>query len=366
MRSLMFFGFILLLSGGVLGGGWYYWTAGRFFETTNDAYVHSDISVVSAQSAGVVRAIHAVDNQAVRRGDLLITLIDTDYAARVAQAQAAVVAQRATIAKIQREIEAQRAIIEEGVANEARTLAEVQRTRLDHDRYLGLAAASWASHQRLEQAEADWRKASATAAQAQAETTARRSQIRVLDSASIQAETVARHLQTAVTLAEIELDHTVIRAPIDGVVSNRAAQIGQYVRGGAPLLSLVPLPMVYVVANFKETQIAQMRPGQTVSISVDAFPGQTLQGRIDGIAPGSGSVFSLLPPENATGNFTKIVQRVPVRIALPQGLPDTPDEQTQILRRLRPGLSVSVSIDTRQPGATDATVLNALPLASAP
>jgi membrane fusion protein (multidrug efflux system) len=197
----------------------------------------------------------------------------------------------------------------------------------------------FASRQRFEQAEADARKAEAALAKSRAAHAAEQNQLTVLQSQRREEEARLQQARANLWLAKNDLDNTVIRAPISGVAGNRAGQVGQYVKPGTQLLALVPLPNVYVTANFKETQLTRMRPGQLAEVSVDAYPDQVLEGRIESFAPASGAQFSLLPPDNATGNFTKIVQRVPVRIALPSGGP--------LAGLLRPGLSVTVTIDTR-------------------
>ena len=209
-----------------------------------------------------------------------------------------------------------------------------------------LVTSEVATRQRFETAEADARKAAAALLKAQAALEAEKQQLAVLDSQKREEE--ARLLQARATLrlAQNDLDNTVIRAPVAGIAGNRAGQIGQYVKPGTQLLSLVPLPRVYVTANFKETQLTLMRPGQPAEISVDAYPDQIIEGRVESFAPASGAEFSLLPPDNATGNFTKIVQRVPVRIALPADGP--------LSSLLRPGLSVTVSVDTRAEGSATA------------
>ena len=208
------------------------------------------------------------------------------------------------------------------------------------------------SRQRLETAEADARKADAALAKAKAALAAERQRLPVLGSQKQEAEAKRDQLRAALDLARIDLEDTVIRAPVDGVVGNRSAQVGQLVKPGTQLLAVVPLPNVYVVANFKETQVERMRPGQKVWIAVDAFPGSKLEGTVESFAPASGSEFSLLPPENATGNFTKIVQRLPVRIAVPAANP--------LAGLLRPGLSVVAEVDTRGDGGA---LLGSLPAA---
>ena len=200
----------------------------------------------------------------------------------------------------------------------------------------------FASRQRFEQAQADAHKGEAAVARSRAALAGEQNQVAVLRSQQREEEAKLQQARANLQLAQNDLDNTVIRAPVSGIAGNRAGQVGQYVKAGTQLLSLVPLPHVYVTANFKETQLTHIRPGQLAEVSVDAYPDLTLEGRIESFAPGSGAQFSLLPPDNATGNFTKIVQRVPVRIALPASGP--------LAGLLRPGLSVTVTVDTRDNG----------------
>jgi membrane fusion protein, multidrug efflux system len=237
----------------------------------------------------------------------------------------------------------QQAMIDQAGAAVTSAEAELHRAGLDSARQRDLQRTDISSRQKYETSEADQRKAEAGLARSRAALVAERDQLAVLDAQRQQEEAKLAQAEAALRLAQNDLDDTVIRAPVDGVVGNKGVQVGQLVKAGTLLLAVVPLPQVYVIANFKETQLAGMRPGQKVSLAVDAFPGAKLHGFIESFAPASGAVFSLLPPENATGNFTKIVQRVPVRIAL------APDEPLR--SRLRPGLSAVVEVDTREPAS---------------
>src|SRR3954451_10898762 len=270
----------------------------------------------------------------------MFVIDDRDYAAKTAQAEAAVATAQGTVATYANRLELQRAMIRPAEAAEAFAEVEVDRARLDRRRYAALVSSEFASRQRFETAEADARKADAALDKARAALVAERNQLAVLQSQKGEEEARLAQARAALVLARNDLDNTVIRAPFAGVVGNRAARIGQYVKPGTQLAALVPLPQVYVTANFKETQLTHMQPGQPADIVVDAYPAEHLTGTIESFSPASGAQFSLLPPDNATGNFTKIVQRVPVRIALP---PDTP-----LLGMLRPGLSVTVSVDIRR------------------
>jgi membrane fusion protein (multidrug efflux system) len=337
-----------LAAGGA--GGLYWWQAGRFLESTDNAYVEADISVVSPKVQGYVRDVRVSDNQRVAAGDVLVTIDDRDFAARAAEAEAQLQAQQAAVGTIDREIVQEQAVIAEAEAAVASADADRRRAQQDLARYRLLTEKMAASQQRLETAEAEARKSDAGLTKAKAALAAERNRLPVLDSEKREAEAKLAQLRAALELARIDLEDTVIRAPVDGVVGNRSAQIGQLVKPGTQLLAVVPLPNVYVVANFKETQVERMRVGQTVSIAVDAFPGSAIEGRVESFAPASGSEFSLLPPENATGNFTKIVQRLPVRIAVPA--------TNTLAGLLRPGLSVVAEVDTRSPGGA---LLGSLP-----
>jgi membrane fusion protein (multidrug efflux system) len=323
-------------------GGWYWWTVARHVETTDDAYVASDISVISPKVEGYVREVRVADNQQVKEGEVLVAIDDRDFAAKVAQAEATVAAEEATVATIDSRLVLQKSLIEQAVAQVQSADAELNRALQDLTRYRGLVRQNFASHQRFEAVDADAIKASAALARAKAALAAERDQVGVLQAQRRQEEAKLEQARAALTLARNDLANTVIRAPVDGVVGNRGVRVGQYVKAGTQLLAVVPLPRVYVVANFKETQLAGIRPGQAATLRIDALPGAEFEGRVESFAPASGSQFSLLPPENATGNFTKVVQRVPVRIAVAPG--------NALAALLRPGLSVVVSIDTRDAG----------------
>jgi membrane fusion protein (multidrug efflux system) len=322
--------------------GWYahqWWTNGRFMVSTDDAYVQADVATLGSKVAGYVGKVNVRDGDAVKAGDVLVTIDDTDYRLALDTARAKRETQAATIARIERQIGAYEAQIESAEAGVASAQAEATRAAAAALRAQALAQQSFQSKAALDQAVADRDRSAAGVANAKAALTTAHANLEVVRAEKAEAEQVARELDTAVAKAESDLSFTVIRAPTDGLVGNRAAQPGQYVAPGARLLALVPMSSVYVAANFKETQLGSIRPGQHVALEVDSISGRTFEGRVASIAPASGSTFSLLPPENATGNFTKITQRVPVRVEVPvavaaQGM-------------LRPGLSVVVSVDTR-------------------
>jgi membrane fusion protein, multidrug efflux system len=332
----------LLILVAVAYGGWQWWRDWRFQQSTDDAYVESDISLISPKIEGYIKEVRVEDNQHVKAGDVLFVIDDSDFAAKVAAARAAVDAEVASVATFETRHDHQLAMINQAAAMVDSATAEFNRADLDQKRYVSLVTSEVATKQRYETAQADLTKASANLLRSKAALEAEKQQLAVLDAQKHEEQAKREQARAALRLAQNDLDNTVIRAPVDGVVGNRAGQIGQYVKAGTQLLSLVPLPNVYVTANFKETQLTLMRPGQPAEISVDAYPDQIIAGHVESFAPASGAEFSLLPPDNATGNFTKIVQRVPVRIAVPENSP--------LASLLRPGLSVTVNIDTRAKG----------------
>lgn len=338
-RALRLGALALLLIAALIGGTWHM-QIGRYLQATDNATVQGDIAVLSPRVEGHVAAILVADNARVSADQPLIRLDDRDWRARLAEAQAQVSSAAAAVTTADRQIDQQDAVIAQMQAAIAYARAEAVRARADQGRAGSLVAGGWTSRQAVDKAEADLRKADAGVVQAEASLAAARAQKTVLAAGAQQARAVLARMQAAAEVAQIDLDNTVIRAPFDGVVGNRAAQLGQYVRPGQNLIAVAPARAgLYVVANFKETQLARMRTGQPVEIAVDALGGAVLHGRLDSIAPATGATFSVLPPDNATGNFTKIVQRVPVRIRL-----EPNQEGAQLLR---PGLSVRVTVDTR-------------------
>jgi len=338
---------VVVLALGV-SGGWYWWNVLRFLQSTDDAYVQSDISLISPKVEGYIKKVRVAENQEVAEGAVLFVIDDRDFKAKVAQAEAAVATEEAIIATYESRLKLQQSMIDQAAAVVQSAEADLAREQQDYKRYSALLSTDFASRQRFEQAEADARKGEAAVAKSRAALAAEQNQLAVLRSQQREEQAKLQQARANLQLAQNDLDNTVIRAPISGVAGNRAGQVGQYVKAGTQLLSLVPLPRVYVTANFKETQLTHMRPGQLAEVSVDAYPDRTLEGRVESFAPASGAQFSLLPPDNATGNFTKIVQRVPVRIALPAS--------GTLAGLLRPGLSVTVTIDTRGAAEGDGLV----------
>ena len=349
MRAIALFLFLATALALGAGTGWYWWTEWRFVQSTDDAYVQSDTTVISPKVEGYIKEVQVGENQQVAAGQVLFVVDDRDFAAKTAQAEAAVATEEALVATYASRRQLQQAMIEQARATVQSAEADLNRARLDYQRYVALTTSDFASRQRFETAQADSRKAEAALGKARSALVAEQNQLGVLGAQQREEEARLLHARASLQLTKNDLDNTIIRAPVAGVAGNRAGRVGQYVKPGTQLLSLVPLPYVFVTANFKETQLTRMRAGQRVEISVDAYPDQPLVGRIESFAPASGAQFSLLPPDNATGNFTKIVQRVPVRIALPAEGP--------LARLLRPGLSVTVSVDTRaEPITAAATV----------
>ena len=348
-RLLRLLALLTLLLGGAAAASWYghrWWTVGRFIETTDDAYVGGDITVIAPKVAGFIDTVAVTDNQPVHAGDLLVKLDDRDYRAALAKADAAVIAQQAALANLAATRRLQEAMVAQAAADRTAADAESARTNYDVVRYRALAADQFASAQRFQLADADHKKAIAATERTRAALEAAKRQLDVID--THQQEIVAALAQAVAErdLARLNLAYTELRAPIDGVIGNRSARPGAYAIVGAQLLSVVPARGLWVDANFKESQLAHMRPGSPVEIEADVLPGEVFHGHVASLAPATGAQFSVLPPENATGNFTKIVQRVPVRILL--------DGDAATLGRLRPGLSVTASVDQRDATVGDA------------
>jgi len=323
-------------------GATYWWLDYRMYVTTDDAYLHSDIAPIAPKVAGYVDRIEVTDPQFVHKGDVLVRLVDNEYAAQVRQAEASVAARTAALENVARRTELQKAIVNEAVAGADASGAELKRSRLDSARVDSLVKNAYMSRQRSETADADLGKARAGAQSAAARIEAEKAQLAVLDTERAEDEAAIAEAKALLDLANMQFRRTVIRAPSDGIVGNRAVVPGQYLRVGAVIMSIVPMDNVWVEANFKETQLTRMQVGQPATVRLDAYPGIEVTGRVESMAPASGALFSLLPPENASGNFTKVVQRVPVKIVF-----DQKDVQ-RLSGRLVPGMSVVAEIDLRQ------------------
>jgi membrane fusion protein (multidrug efflux system) len=334
----------LLLAGAAAIGAvaWYgygWWTVGRFFESTDDAYVGGNVTAIAPHVGGFVERVLVADNQRVSAGTLLIQLDRRDYAAALDHAKATLAARLASAESLRARRALQDAAIRQAEAESDARVARAAYARQDADRYRALAltaAGSRQDEQRTLTVDAESRAAMLAAAAA---LEAAHQQVRVLDAQVAEAEAEADQARSDVATAQLNLGWTEVRAPIDGYVGNRAGQVGSYVAAGAYLMSVIPAEGLWADANFKEDQLAGMAPDQEASVVADVLPGHAFRGKLVSMAPGTGAVFSVIPPENATGNFTKIVQRVPVRIAF---------EPDPALGMLRPGLSVTVRVDTRK------------------
>jgi membrane fusion protein (multidrug efflux system) len=323
--------------GSVFAEQW--WIGGRYIVSTDDAYVRAHNTTLASKISGYVASIPVEDNARLHAGDVIATIDDGDYRLAADAAREKVATQQATVDRIGRQIVAQAANIEQAKAQMISAQAGAKKTQLEFERQQSLATQKFASEQTLEQAAANRDQAAAAVQSAQAVIDAAAANLDVLKAQQQEAARTLDELRTAQAKAERDLSFAVIRAPVDGVFSNRAVQTGDFVQTGQRIASLVPLHDVYIEANFKETQLERLQAGQPVSISVDALPGHAIEGNVASLSPASGAVFSLLPPDNATGNFTKIVQRLPVRIEVPS------DVAAQ--RLLRPGMSVVVRVDTK-------------------
>src|SRR6516164_5811366 len=336
-RHLALAGLALALTLGGVGYGRYWWSVGRFIESTDDAYAGGNVTAVSPHVAGFVAQILVTDNQRAQAGQLLIRLDGRDFQAALDHAEAVAAKQQAALAGLEAKYVLQQAMIRQA---EAAMAARATFAGADAVRYRDLASTAFGTRQNAERASAADEEAQSATKSAQARLVAARQQLTVLDAEIAEARAGVAQTNADLETARLNLGYTEIRSPIDGYVGNRAAQVGAYVANGAYLLSVIPAQGLWVDANFKEDQLAHMRQGQPATVVADVLPGKTFQGHVESLAPGTGAVFSVIPPENATGNFTKIVQRVPVRIAL--------DDGDARLGELRPGLSTTVSVDTRQ------------------
>lgn len=345
---------LVLLAGLSFGGyqGYHWWTEGRFIASTDDAYVTADITVILSKVSGYVDKVDVIDNQRVHAGDVLFRIDDGDYKLAVQSARDSIDSARATVERILTQITAARASVLQAEASVAAAQAQKDEAKANFDRQKRLADNRIASQATLDTADASLKGAAADLENAQAAVKLAKANIDVLKSQKKEAEQAVSAARTALAKAERDLAFTVVRAPVDGIIGNRAAQVGTLLQPGSRIAAIVPLADTHIDANFKETQLEGIRPGAEVEISVDAYPDQPIHGVVDSIAPATGSVFSLLPAENATGNFTKVVQRVPVKIKVP--------EEDIASGHLRAGMSVIVEVDTRTGDGKSNVTLSAL------
>jgi membrane fusion protein (multidrug efflux system) len=336
----------LLMAGAAVaalaGAGWYgfdYWTVGRYLVSTDDAYVKADNTTVAPKVSGYLHEVLVGDNERVRAGQVLARIDERDFNVALDQAKADVAAAHAAIASKQAQLDVQQAVIDAAKATVDVDKATVTFAAQENKRYTDLAATGFGSVQNAQQAQSRNAGAQAAIARDTANLASALKRVDLLKAKIVQANAALARAQAQQSQAELNLEYTSIVAPIDGVVGNRSLRIGQFVQAGTQLMSVVPVAGAYVVANFKETQLTDLRAGQAVEIAVDTFPGQIVRGHVDSIAPASGQEFALLPPDNATGNFTKVVQRIPVKIALDL------DEGSVV--ELRPGMSVIPTVETK-------------------
>jgi membrane fusion protein (multidrug efflux system) len=326
---------------GIAGAAYFghaYWTVGRFLESTDDAYVQADYTTVAPKISGYIAEVLVRDNERVKAGQVLARIDDRDFRTALDQTRADVAAAEAAIRNLDAQLVLQQSLIDQEKSNIAATEAPLSFAQEDYARQRDLMGVGVSSVRRAQQAEATMREKSAQLQGDRAGLLAAQKKIDVLSTERGQAVAQRDHYQAVAHQAELNLSYTTITAPVDGTVGARSLRVGQYVQAGTQLMAVVPLNAVYVVANFKETQLTDVRGGQPAEIEVDGFPGIKLKGHVDSLSPASGLEFALLPPDNATGNFTKIVQRVPVKIVFDAG---------PLAGLLRPGMSAEPTIDTK-------------------
>jgi membrane fusion protein (multidrug efflux system) len=326
----------------LLATQWDAWIGSRARQVTDDAYIRGDITPLSAKVDGYIHNVAVGDYQSVKAGDLLVEIEHEDYRAHVAQAYADWLAAEAAIGNIKAKKDLQHAQIDAAQSAIAATQADLDRAKQETVRQKNLLATTYGTAQKVELAVADQKRFEATLEKNQAELDGERQQMAVLDTEEVQLRADVKVKRAALELARITLGYTWIAAPVDGLVGERGVRNGQYVHAGTQVISVVPLDNVWVVANYKETQLTHVAVGQKAEVTVDAFPDVVIHGTVAGISPASGSQFSLLPPDNATGNFTKVVQRLAVKIALD---PDNP-----LAGKLRPGMSAVATVITETSG----------------
>ncbi|MDY6960850.1 MAG: HlyD family secretion protein, partial [Pseudomonadota bacterium] len=329
--------------------GWYghdWWTDGRFLVSTDDAYIQGDIAIISPKVSGYVEKVNVVENQQVHAGDPLVTLDAGDYQLAVTRAETAIEASRLAVTRIDAQIIGGEAALKQAEAQQGALEAALRGAEINQKRASELVDKSVGTAADLDNAQVALEQARANLVAGQAAVSSAEANIGLLQAQRREAVNTVHAQELARDQASRDLSFTVLKAPYDGIVGNLAVQTGDLVSAGKRLAALVPLTQLYIEANFKETQIGELEPGSRVRVHVDAFEAHDIEGTVQSIAPASGSVFSMLPAENATGNFTKVIQRVPVRISLPaEVLAD---------KHLRAGLSVVVDVDTRTAPSGDA------------
>ncbi|MEH2513036.1 membrane fusion protein (multidrug efflux system) [Nitrobacteraceae bacterium AZCC 1564] len=338
LRKTLLIGAALVALTGAAYYGWNYWTVGQYLVSTDDAYVKAENTTIAPKVSGYLSAVLVGDNEQVKAGQVLARIDNRDYDVALDQAKADVDAAKAALTSKQAQLDVQQAVV-----NAAKATLDVDKATLtfaaqENKRYTDLANTGFGSVQNAQQAQSRIASAQATVERDTANLVSAQKQIDLLKAEITQATAAVARATALQHQAELNVGYTAIVSPINGVVGNRTLRVGQYVQAGTQLMSVVPVASAYIVANFKETQLTDVRKGQAVDIEVDMFPGRVVHGHVDSIAPASGQEFALLPPDNATGNFTKVVQRIPVKIVL---------DGNNANVELRPGMSVIPTIETR-------------------
>jgi len=337
----------VLVLAAIGAGSWYghaWWIDGRFMISTDDAYIAGNITNIAPKVMGYVAKVNVVANQQVKKGDVLVTLDNGDYRIAAEQAEAQIATQKLALKRFDAQIEAAQASVKQAEASQTALQATLRGAEITLSRQQDLATKKAGIRAELDNAKIAVDQAKANLAGANSAILTAKANISVVSAQKAEAESQIRSLELTRDKAERDLSFTVLKAPYDGVIGNLAVQDGDLVSPGQRLAALVPVEQLYIDANFKETQVEGIKPGAKVAIHVDAIDDHVIEGTVESISPASGAVFSLLPPENATGNFTKVIQRLPVRIAIPKAALDTGN--------LRAGLSVVVDIDSRTGNAS--------------
>jgi membrane fusion protein (multidrug efflux system) len=353
LRSRLLIGaaVLVLIAGAAYGGRWF--LVGRYLESTDNAYLQADNAVVAPKISGYVATVEVADNQIVAAGQVLARIDDRDYRTDLAQSQADVAQANAELDNIAAQIEQQKARMAQMAAALTQSGASAEFARQESARFDGLVGSGAVSLKQAQQAQSEQKRANAAVAESQAIQDQAAKQIAVLESARGKAAAALKRAQAGLEQAQLRVSYTVLTSPFAGAVGDRSVRVGQYVQPGSRLLTIVPVQDVYLVANYKETQLRHVCRGEHVDISLDMYPGQDVTGTVDSLAPGTGAQFALLPAENATGNFTKIVQRVPVKILI--------DRNSLGGVEIRPGLSATATADTRTAPSGPCTTLVGTP-----
>jgi len=318
--------------------GYGYLTTGRYLETTDDAYVKADSTIVAPKVSGYIAEVLVSDNEPVKAGQLLARIDDRDFRTALAQAKADVAASEAAVRNLDAQIELQEPVIQQQAAEVDAAEANLKFAEEERSRYDALMKSGSGTLQRAQQTDAALRAQTAQLQQGKSGLAAANKKIEVLATERAKAVAQLDHARAVEAQAALNLSYTQISAPVEGTVGARSLRVGQFVQAGTQLMAVVPLDAVYVVANFKETQLTHVRNGQPVELRIDSFHSTKLKGHVDSLSPASGLEFALLPPDNATGNFTKIVQRVPVKIVL---------DDHNLTGLLRPGMSAEPTVNTK-------------------